>query len=64
MKDSMHQIDLSIIIRLIMAILKKYWESVLQILREGMEVLAANRLAARFRKALDRRAGPDGRRHK
>jgi hypothetical protein len=59
MKDSMHQIDLSIIIRFIMAIFKKYWESVLQFLREGMEVLAANRLAARFCKALDCRAGPD-----
>jgi hypothetical protein len=27
MKESMHQIDLGVIIRLIMAILKKYWES-------------------------------------
>ena len=62
MKDSMHQIDLGVIIRLIMAILKEYWESILQFLREGMEGLAANRLSARFLKALDRRAGPDGRR--
>ncbi len=62
MKDSMHQIDLGVIMRLIMAILKKYWESVLQFLKEGMESLAANRVAARFRKALDRQAGPDGQR--
>jgi hypothetical protein len=38
------------VIRLIMTILKKYWEHVLQFLREGMEALAANRLAARFHK--------------
>ncbi len=48
MKDLMHQIDLGVIIRLTMAILQKYWESVLQFLREGMEALTANRLSARF----------------
>ena len=46
MKDCMHQIDLGVIIRLIMAILKKYWECVLQFLKEGSEGLAANKLAA------------------
>ena len=55
----MHQIDLGVIICLIMAILKKYWECVLQFLKEGSEGLAAKKLAARFRKALERRIGQD-----
>ena len=59
LKDCMHQIDLGVIIRLIMAILKKYWECVLQFLKEGSEGLAANKLAARLRKALERRIGQD-----
>ena len=62
MRDSMHQIDLGIIIRLIMAILKKYWECVLQFFPEGSEGLAAKKLEARLRKLLGRRTGQDGQR--
>ena len=62
MKDPMHQIDLGIIIRLIMAILKKYWENVLQFFEEGSEGLAAKKLTERIRKVLDRRTGQDGQR--
>ena len=60
MKDPMHQIDLGIIIRLIMAILKKYWECVLQYFAEGTENLAAKKLQARLNALLHRRSGPDG----
>jgi hypothetical protein len=60
MRDGMHQIDLGVIIRLIMAILRKYWECVLQFLGEGQEGLAAKKLEARFKKVLDRRTGQDG----
>jgi hypothetical protein len=60
MRDGMHQIDLGVIIRLIMAILRKYWECVLQFLGEDKEGLAAKKLEARFRKVLDRRTGQDG----
>ena len=59
MRDGMHQIDLGVIIRLIMAILRKYWECVLQFLGEGQEGLAAKKLEARFKKVLDRRTGQD-----
>ena len=62
MKDSMHQIDPGVIIRLIMAILRKYWEDVLQYLKEGSEGLAAKKLQARFCMLLRRRSGKDGRR--
>ena len=62
MRDSMHQIDLGVIIRLIMAILKRYWECVLQFLEEGAEGLAAKKLGERLRKALDRRSGSDNQR--
>jgi hypothetical protein len=61
MRDSMHQIDLGVLIRLIMAILMKYWECVLQFLDEAFEGLAAKKLQARLNKVLERRAGPDGR---
>ena len=60
MKDPMHQIDLGIIIRLIMAILKKYWECVLQYFAEGTENLAAKKLQALLNALLHRRSGPDG----
>jgi hypothetical protein len=61
MKDPMHQIDLGVIIRLIMAILKKYWECVvLQFLADGSENLAAKKLQARLCSVLKRRSGPDG----
>jgi hypothetical protein len=43
-----------------MAILRKYWECVLQFLGEGQEGLAAKKLEARFKKVLDRRTGQDG----
>ncbi len=60
MKNPMHQIDLGIIIRLIMAILKKYWECVLQYFPEGTENMAAKKLQARLNTLLQRRTGPDG----
>jgi hypothetical protein len=60
MRDGMHQIDLGVIIRLIMAILRKYWECVLQFLGEDKAGLAAKKLEARFKKVLDRRTGQDG----
>ena len=60
MKDSMHQIDLGVIIRLIMAILWKYWEDVLQYLKEGSEGLAAKKLQALLCMLLRRRSGKDG----
>jgi hypothetical protein len=60
MRDSMHQIDLGVIIRLIMAIQRKYWECVLQFLGEDNEGLAKKKLEARFCKVLDRRTGQDG----
>ncbi len=50
MKDPMHQIDLGVIILLVMAILKKYWECVLQFLPEGSDGLAAKKLQAGFAK--------------
>jgi hypothetical protein len=56
----MHQIDLGVIIRLIMAILKNIG-SVLKFLPEESDGLAAKKLQARLRKVLERRSGPDGR---
>jgi hypothetical protein len=61
MKDPMHQMDLGVIVRLIMAILRKYWERVLQFLKEGNEGLAAKKLQARLNLLLARRTGQDGR---
>ena len=61
MKDPMHQIDLGVIVRLIMAILRNYWECVLQFLKEGNEGLAAKKLQARLNMVLARRTGQDGR---
>ena len=57
-RDGMHAIDLGAIIRLIMAILRKFWECVEKII--GMEGLAAKKLEARMRRCLARRDGPDG----
>ena len=57
-RDGMHAIDLGAIIRLIMAILMKYFECVEKIL--GMEGLAASRLEARMRRCLAHGDGPDG----
>ena len=59
--DPMHQIDLGVIVRLIMAILRKYWERVLQFLKEGNEGLAAKKLQARLNLVLARRTQQDGR---
>ena len=56
-RDGMHAIDLGAIIRLILAILRKYWECVEKEL--GQEGLAAALLEARLRMYLARRAGPD-----
>ena len=61
MKDPMHQMDLGVIVRLIMAILRKYWECVLQFLKEGNEGLAAKKLQARLDMVLAHRTGKDGR---
>ena len=60
MKDSMHQIDFGVMVRFIMAILKQYWECVLQYLADGKESLAAQKLAQRFQSVLERRTGSDG----
>jgi hypothetical protein len=64
MKESMHQINLGVIIRLIMTILREYWEDVLQHLKHGSDGLAARKLQARLCKLLERRSvwGKDGRR--
>ncbi len=62
LKDPMHQIDLGVIIRLIMVILRKYWEDVLQYLKKGSDGLAAKKLQARLCKLLKRRSGDGGRR--
>ena len=59
-RDGMHAIDLGAIIRLILAILRKYWICVELILE--MEGLAAKKLEARMRRCLARREGPDGQR--
>ncbi len=59
--DLMHQIDLGVIVRLIMAILRKYWERVLQLLKEGNEGLAAKKLQALLNLVLARRTQQDGR---
>jgi hypothetical protein len=61
MKDSMHQIDLGVIVRLIMAILRKYWEDVLQWLGDEFAGLAAKKLQQRLCKVLERRTDQDGR---
>ncbi len=57
--DGMHAIDLGAIIRLILAILRKYWECVEKELDQ--EGLAAATLEARLRMYLARRTGPDDR---
>jgi hypothetical protein len=63
MRDYMHQTDLGVIIRLIQAILNKYWECVLQFLKERLEGLAAKRLDERLRLALARHIGRNGQRY-
>jgi hypothetical protein len=64
MKESMHQINLGVAIRLIMTILREYWEDVLQYLKHGSDGLAARKLQARLCKLLECRSasGNDGRR--
>jgi hypothetical protein len=57
-RDGMHAIDLGAIIRLILAILRKFWVCVELIL--NMEGLAAKKLEERMRRCLARRDGPDG----
>jgi hypothetical protein len=58
----MHQIDLGVTIRLIMAILRKYWDDVLQFLKDGSDGLAARKLQERLCRllALARSVGKDG----
>jgi hypothetical protein len=63
MQDSMHQIDHGVIIRLIMAImaiLRKYWDGVLQFLKDGSDGLAAKKLQERLCKLLARLVGKHG----
>lgn len=57
-RDGMHAIDLGAIIRLILAIIRKYFECVEKVL--DVEGLAASRLEKRMRQCLARRTGPDG----
>ncbi len=56
--DGMHAIDLGALIRLIIAILLKYWNCVEKIL--GIEGLAAKRLEERMLRCFAVREGPDG----
>jgi len=60
MRDSMHTIDLGIIITLIRAILRAFLECVETIL--NIEGRAAAKLESRFRNILARYTGPDGQR--
>jgi hypothetical protein len=57
LRDSMHQIDLGVFILLIMAILRKYWDDVLQFLKDGSDGLEAKKLQERLCKLLARRVG-------
>jgi hypothetical protein len=43
-----------------MAILRKYWDDVLQFLKDGSDGLAAKKLQERLCKLLARRVGKDG----
>jgi len=60
MKDPMHAIDLGVIVTLIKAILRKYYECVENKL--GFLGRAATKLQARFNNMLSARTGPDGQR--
>ena len=62
MRDSMHAIDLGVIITLIRAILRALFELVELLL--DIDGCAAAKLEARFRNVLARSAGPDGQRYK
>jgi hypothetical protein len=57
-RDGMHAIDLGAVIRLILAMLRKLWVCVEQIL--NVEGLAAKKLEERMHLCLARREGPDG----
>ncbi len=57
-RDGMHAIDFGAIIRLILAILRKFFVCVERIL--DVEGLAAKKLDERMRRCLARREGPDG----
>ena len=60
MRDSMHTIDLGVIITLIKAILRAFFEVVESVL--DIEGRAAAKLEVRFRNILAWRTGPDGQR--
>ena len=62
MRDSMHAIDLGVIITLIRAILRALFELVELLL--DIDGRAAAKLEARFRNVLASRVGPDGQRYK
>ena len=57
-RDGMHAINLGAIIRLILAILSKFWVCVELIL--DVEGLAAKKLGEKLRQSMARREGPDG----
>jgi len=61
MRDSMHAIDLGIIITIIRAILRAFLEEVEVVL--NIQGRAASKLEARFRNVLARRNGRDGQRY-
>lgn len=61
MRDSLHTIDLGIIVTLIRAILRCFFECVEHHL--NIEGQAAAKLEKRFRMVLNRRTGPDGQRY-
>lgn len=60
MKDRMHAIDLGVILTLIKAMMRKYYECV-EIFMDN-EGLAANKLEKRFKNILATRTGPDNQR--
>jgi hypothetical protein len=62
MRDSMHAIDLGVIITLIRAILRALFELVELLL--DIDGRAAAKLEARFRNVLASRVGPDGQRYR
>ena len=60
MRDRMHTIDLGVIVTLVKAIMRKFYESV-EIFLDN-EGLAASKLEIRFKNVLVKRTGPDNQR--
>jgi hypothetical protein len=60
MRDRMHTIDLGVIVTLVKAIMRKFYECV-EIFLDN-EGLAASKLEIRFKNVLAKRTGPDNQR--